>query len=288
MLWFDRHRAYRDVLSAYLDEQLEAAARERLERHLGDCDACRAELDELRATVGALRQMPAPVSRRSFALTPEQVAAPRPGGRPSGRPFPVAGRPLDLAMRVMAAGLAVALAAVLIVDAGGLTGGGTDQPAQPAAESGGDQAPVQSEDRDYNALEPSPTGVTGDPDEPVSSDTGGVGGPATGDSPTPELPPGAEPADDGAEPASNTPEPAAGAIEPDAEATEPAAEAPEQDAGKTADEDETAAGDGASAPASDESDGGIGALTVAEIALGAALAVLLAASLALAYARRRG
>lgn len=42
-----------DLMSDYLDGQLSRRRRRRLERHLKDCDACRAFLQQLRVTIAA-------------------------------------------------------------------------------------------------------------------------------------------------------------------------------------------------------------------------------------------
>ena len=47
-----------DTLSEYLDGRLLGRPLERVEQQLGDCDACRQELDELRATVVMLQALP--------------------------------------------------------------------------------------------------------------------------------------------------------------------------------------------------------------------------------------
>ena len=106
------HRRFRDQLSAYIDGELEAAAAERLEAHLAACEGCRLELGQLRATAAALRDLPEAEAPRSFTLSPERAA-----GR---RPLTRATAPLALGMRLAAAGVAVALAAVFVVDLGGL------------------------------------------------------------------------------------------------------------------------------------------------------------------------
>jgi len=41
-----------DLLSAYLDEELESVDRAALEAHLEECDECRAALNQLRGVVG--------------------------------------------------------------------------------------------------------------------------------------------------------------------------------------------------------------------------------------------
>ena len=121
MCWFDRHRRLRDQISAYIDGKLEAPAAARLKGHLAECERCRVELEHLRATVAGLRDLPEVEPPRSFALSPERVAAPR--------PHLPATPPLAIGARVAAAGLAVALAAVFVVDLGDIGGNGEVQEA---------------------------------------------------------------------------------------------------------------------------------------------------------------
>ena len=49
-----------DLLSAFLDGELDASERERVERHLPACSECRTTLDALRATVADLATLPLP------------------------------------------------------------------------------------------------------------------------------------------------------------------------------------------------------------------------------------
>ncbi len=123
IFWFNRHRRLRDQLSAYIDGELDASAAERLERHLAECGRCRQEMEQLRATVAALQKLPAVEAPRSFTLSQERVA-PRP-------PMPVAS-PLAFGARIAAAGVAAALAVVLVVDLGDFGGDGvTDEATAP-------------------------------------------------------------------------------------------------------------------------------------------------------------
>jgi len=123
MFWFNRHRRHRDQLSAYIDSELDASAAQRLERHLAECGRCRQEMEQLRATVAALQELPAVEPPRSFTLSPERVA-PRP-------PMPVA-LLLAFGTRIAAAGVAAALAVVLVVDLGDFGGDGvTDEATVP-------------------------------------------------------------------------------------------------------------------------------------------------------------
>ncbi|NQW24167.1 MAG: hypothetical protein HQ475_12055 [SAR202 cluster bacterium] len=65
-----------DTLSEYLDGRLQGTGLERVEQRLGECDACRQELEELQATVAMMRQLPMETPRRSFVMSappPEPV-----------------------------------------------------------------------------------------------------------------------------------------------------------------------------------------------------------------------
>ncbi len=225
MRWFDRHRRLRDQLSAYIDGELDSPAAERLESHLAQCQRCRAELLQLRATVDGLRGLPEVEPPRSFTLTPERVAAP-----PQRLP---ATPPLAIGARIAAAGLAAALAAVLVVDLGDIAGNGATQDAA---------APQTTMERLMG--EGGMEAATG---APLADEAEGVSPAAPGE-------------DD-----------AGAAFMRDSGAAEPPATGPGEAA--------------TSAPA--PSDGGIDALTAAEIGLAAALGVLVAASLALAFAGRK-
>jgi Putative zinc-finger len=126
MFWPATHRRFRESLSSYIDGEVEARAAERLEAHLAACEGCRLELRQLRATAAALRDLPEVQPPRSFTLSPERAAARRPL---------TGAATLALGMRLAAAGLAVALAAVLVVDLGGLAGDNQDETTAPQAAS---------------------------------------------------------------------------------------------------------------------------------------------------------
>jgi hypothetical protein len=113
------HGRLRGQLSAHLDGELRGAAAEQLEKHIAGCEGCRLELEQLRATVAALHGLPEVQAPRSFTASAERAA----GRRPQTR----AAAPLALGVRLAPAGVAVALAAVLVVDLGGISddGGGT-------------------------------------------------------------------------------------------------------------------------------------------------------------------
>ena len=262
MFWFRRHSRYRDQLSAHIDGELDAAAARRLEAHLAECEACRAELEQLRDTVGALGELPEASVPRSFALTPEQAAA--------RRAVPPAA-PLAFGARIAAAGVAAALAAVLVVDIGDLGGDGPSDDAL---------APQMLSERDeegdaFEALEddaaPAATGGTGTGRRSEATPLAGTGAEA------PEGPPETEAPD--REMGFTSDMDAAGTPADGAEAAEP----PAATAFSSIEELEAAVEE----ELGRDDDGGIGALTVAEITLASALALLVAGSLGLAVAGRR-
>ncbi len=74
-----REREQRDeLLSAYLDDQLSAGERARLETQLATDPALRAELDTLRHTVALVRDLPPVPIPRNFILPQTVAARPRP------------------------------------------------------------------------------------------------------------------------------------------------------------------------------------------------------------------
>ncbi len=246
MLWFNRHRRLRDQLSAYIDGELDASAAERLERHLAECGRCDQEMEQLRATVAALQELPAVEPPRSFTLSPGRVA-PR-------HPIPVAS-PLAFGARIAAAGVAAALAVVLVVDLGDFGGDGVSDEAtsiEMASEreaDEGDAVPAPAEGAETPAADIEP--MFGD-DTAQAEET-----PAGAPSPMPTVPPDATVVPRGEElapvPGGLTPLPEGGIIE-----ASPAGE-----------------------------DGGVDTLTAVEIGLAFALGLLVAGSLFLAFAGRR-
>ena len=62
------HRFSQENLSAYIDQQLTASDRARVERHLQACEACQQELAALRRTIALVSQAPRVHAPRSFAL----------------------------------------------------------------------------------------------------------------------------------------------------------------------------------------------------------------------------
>lgn len=145
MAWgFERlmkDQAARDeLLSAYLDDQLDAGDRARLEAQLMADPALRSELEMLRRTVALVRDLPPQPIPRNFILP--QAAAPR------ARPVPVTRRPRWLAPFLTAATTAVSLlfVAVLVGDLLFSGVGGVTQLAapMPAADEGiAESAPVE-------------------------------------------------------------------------------------------------------------------------------------------------
>jgi hypothetical protein len=103
---FSEHERVRRDLSAYIDEQLEADERARVERHLASCAECRAELESLRRTVQLLRSVPPVAPPRSFLL-PATAA-------PTARPARYS--PLFFGLRNATAALAAMLVAVAAVN----------------------------------------------------------------------------------------------------------------------------------------------------------------------------
>lgn len=75
----DPHARSRMLLSEHVDGRLDPRAEAKLQAHLSSCAECRAELEELQATVALLRSAPQTEPPRSFALpyAPRQELAPQ-------------------------------------------------------------------------------------------------------------------------------------------------------------------------------------------------------------------
>lgn len=71
------HEWAEQSLSAYMDGELSPAETARVERHLQECRACRANLATLHQTVGLLRELAVLRAPRSFAVRPQTVTARR-------------------------------------------------------------------------------------------------------------------------------------------------------------------------------------------------------------------
>ena len=97
MLGIGRHSRLRTLLSSYIDGQVSAAEATQVEEHLFSCADCRLDVEDLRATVELLRELPVIEATRSFALASPPA-------------------PLRTAVSyVWATGLATSMAAVLLV-----------------------------------------------------------------------------------------------------------------------------------------------------------------------------
>jgi hypothetical protein len=244
MTWFNRHGRLRERLSAYIDGQLDAGEMREIDEHLARCDACRRELDELRLTVSAVREMAWLEAPRSFRLTPEQVS-------PQRRTAP-ASSVVGNGMRLAGAALAFALAVVLVVDTGNIVGGN--------GEEGGTVIP--------QSVEHAPMS------EPLPAETPGAGPGSIAE--RTEVSPNLDGRDEEAPMAGATPLAEGETLE------DGAAEMPAEAPRMTGAEPAAQAGPGAL-----EQGDGISALRLAEIALAAALALVIVSALARSLLLRR-
>ena len=301
MLWLNTHASSRKQLSPYIDGQLSSRERTTLEAHLAGCDACRRELNELRATIAAVGGLSDVEPSRSFALTPRMLE------RAAATP-PVSMPPLATGMRLAGAGVALVLAIVVVGDFasmgggnGGSDGGGMRQTAEfgtvgtfkdgTEADAARDPAPAETSVAEDSAAiganEASPSAdlaASADKAEgclPTAAG-GGVGGPVTATqdaTPTPQSVPitSTAPIPEGVDSAVEC-APVAANVAPEQES--PAA----VEAMRDGDEGEIAA-----APESvANEDGGVSALTLIEIILAAGLVALVAAIGIEHVVRRRG
>lgn len=111
MGWFRRSEHSGEQLSAYLDGELNARQASAVERHLADCVACSALLEDLRNAKSMLAAMPRETPRRSFVLGPEQARERVPA------------RPLRRSALTFAPAIALTVfVALLVVDLGSFTG----------------------------------------------------------------------------------------------------------------------------------------------------------------------
>ncbi len=78
ILGFGHRHISPETLTEFLDGRLRSRSqtRERLERVMSTCADCREEMESLRATVAALRQLPVFAPRRSFVMAAPPVASP--------------------------------------------------------------------------------------------------------------------------------------------------------------------------------------------------------------------
>ena len=232
---------------------------------MAECGRCSQEMEQLRATVAALQGLPAVEPPRSFTLSPERAAL---------RTQIPAASPLAFGTRIAAAGVAAALAIVLVVDLGDFGGDSVTQeataPQMMRSEATDEEleaaAGVAAPDEAQGGPATADDGATfmGDAEtdqveEPPPAE-GGLETTRTTPSPVPTLPPDAiivpEGEDSAPFPGGLTPEPEAGIIE--------------------------------AAPAAQPGgDGGIDTLTAIEIGLAFALGLLVAGSLFLTFVWRR-
>ncbi|HLB28734.1 MAG TPA: zf-HC2 domain-containing protein, partial [Dehalococcoidia bacterium] len=115
------HRRLRRRLPLLLDQRLLPGEQRRLEEHLAACQACRREIEELRAVREMLQRWPLAEAPRAFALEPVHHEAVRARGVP--------GPLLQRAMPLTAALAALFLAAVVSLDLAGQARG----PVEPVA-----------------------------------------------------------------------------------------------------------------------------------------------------------
>jgi hypothetical protein len=132
-----------ELLSAYLDGQLSAGERARLETQLGADPALRGELESLRHTVALVRDLPPVPIPRNFILSPAMAARPRPV-----RPLPP--RRAWAAPLLTAATAVVSLLFVVVLAGDLLLSGMGEQAFAPAAE------PMLEAEAPREALAPSP------------------------------------------------------------------------------------------------------------------------------------
>ena len=119
------------MLSPYIDGQLSPSEMERIERHIEECNACRRELDSLRAVVSLLHRVPMVALPRSFTIA---VKAPR-------------RHPVELrALRVATAVAVLLLAFVFTGDALNFIGPGPAEDKSLRQENGATYTPAGGEE----------------------------------------------------------------------------------------------------------------------------------------------
>src|SRR5437763_3796176 len=82
------HAELNEHLNAYLDGELDAAARAAFERHLQACAACQMDLDQLRATRTAVQTLSTLRSPRPMTITAPAATGPEHAGGWLGRWLP--------------------------------------------------------------------------------------------------------------------------------------------------------------------------------------------------------
>ena len=151
----DTFHASQAMISSYLDTALSDKEMEKIDFHIGSCDVCSQEIDELRAVVGVLRAMPTVPAPRSFAIpVPARSWIPEPS-RPWWSPAPLGG------LRAATASVAIALA---VVFAGDLSGGFGSSPDVPIQVGRTEPAPLITSGTPAGAEKSLPLGESGSVD----------------------------------------------------------------------------------------------------------------------------
>lgn len=172
MSLFFKNRHPRSDLSAYIDEQLKPKRAAMIEAHLASCLECGARLAELRELRSALGSMPEMSVPRSFALPQSQAAQKAPTTGAGYRPAP-----LVTGLRLGSAGLAMALAVVLVIDAGG----GSGDPGQNDAASEMQALATESRSSEDDSLAGEGSEVASSPPPVVPAGGGDIAGGTTRD-----------------------------------------------------------------------------------------------------------
>ncbi len=136
-LFSDSHAWVAARLSAYIDEQLTASERARVDAHLRDCVRCQSSLKSLQWTIALVKQAPAPTVPRAFTLPVHEYQARDQFAAAPARTRPVVRTP-SARFVFPALRLSTALATVLLVALVGIDlitqFGGADFSAAPVAE----------------------------------------------------------------------------------------------------------------------------------------------------------
>ena len=164
-----------EALSAYLDDALDGAERDALERHLATCAACRAELAGLRRVGALLRALPEPALPRSFTL-PETTPARAERAGPARAVTPWARAAQWVGGMAAALGAGLLIAGMVPPTHFGASGGASMAPDHTYSQGGaasapGTRAPSPSADFSQSTGKTAtpPPVVTGSTPEPVGT-----------------------------------------------------------------------------------------------------------------------
>lgn len=270
---FFKNRHPRGDLSTYIDGELEPKRTATTEAHLTSCLECSSELAELRALRSALGSMPQVTAPRSFTLTQAQVAQKVPAATAGYRPTS-----LVTGLRLGGAGLAMALAVVVAIDAGGGPGDPVRDDAALEIQATDAETRFYDDTGEDAAYTGSPPIATGTPNTGGATGGGGVG--SAGASVESDAPVSPTPAP-GLVAAAGTPTPAA----PNETAPTGDGEIVQSDTSDGGGETDATDG-GKAADRATSSDGG-NDLLVIEIILGVTAALALLASIVVARSRRK-